>query len=73
VTKAALAGSRPLIEWILVHSSASSKESGGRMVTIRFARIVFPEPGGPTRRSFGSERLHSLAVQLFQNLKRCMR
>ena len=28
---------------------ASSNESGGRIVTIRFASIVFPEPGGPTR------------------------
>jgi hypothetical protein len=64
VTCAALAGSRPLIEWILVHSSASSKESGGRMVTIRFASIVFPEPGGPTSSTFGSERLRLLVIQL---------
>jgi transposase len=54
VTSAALAGSRPEMEWILVHSSASSKESGGRIVTIRFASIVFPEPGGPTSRMFAT-------------------
>jgi hypothetical protein len=45
VTSAALAGRRPLMEWILVHSRASSKKRGDRMVTIRFASIVFPEPG----------------------------
>ena len=44
------------MEWILVHSSASSKESGGRIVTIRFASIVFPDPGGPTSKTFGSAR-----------------
>jgi hypothetical protein len=32
---------------------ASPNESGGRMVTIRFASIVFPEPGGPTRTHLG--------------------
>jgi hypothetical protein len=39
------------MEWILVTSRASSKERGGRMLTIRFASIVYPEPGGLTRRS----------------------
>ena len=58
VIRVARAGSKPEIEWILVHSNASSKERGGRMVAIRFASIVFPEPGGPTRSRFGSERLH---------------
>jgi hypothetical protein len=33
------------MEWILVHSSASSKERGGRMLAIRLASIVFPDPG----------------------------
>src|SRR5438067_5956312 len=55
VTSAALAGRRPEIEWILVHSSASSKERGGRIVAIRFASMVFPEPGGPTRSRLCSE------------------
>jgi len=32
VTSTALAVSRPEVEWILVYSSASSKERGGRMV-----------------------------------------
>jgi hypothetical protein len=32
VSRAALAGRRPEMEWILVHSRASSKERGGRMV-----------------------------------------
>jgi hypothetical protein len=59
VTRAALAGSKPLIEWILVHSSASSKESGGRIVTIRFASIVLPEPGGPTSSTLSPKRLLS--------------
>ena len=64
VTSAAFAGGRPLIEWIFVHASASSKESGGRMVTIRFASILFPLPGGPTSSStFGSEHLRTLIIQ----------
>src|SRR5712691_8299673 len=57
VTSAALAGKRPEMEWILVHSNASSKERGGRMLTIRFASMVLPEPGGPTRSAFVSEHL----------------
>jgi hypothetical protein len=50
VARAASAASRPEREWILVHSRASSKERGGRMVAIRFASIALPEPGGRTRR-----------------------
>ncbi len=45
---------RPLVEsstpatlWILVVSRASSKVSGGRMVGMRLASMVLPEPGGP--------------------------
>jgi hypothetical protein len=33
------------------------------MVTIRFASIVFPEPGGPTSSRLWSEHLQALAVQ----------
>jgi hypothetical protein len=36
---------------------ASSKERGGRIVTIRFASIVFPEPGGPTSSTLCPKRL----------------
>jgi hypothetical protein len=38
---------------------ASSKESGGRIVTIRFASIVLPEPGGPTSSTLSPKRLLS--------------
>ena len=41
-------GIKPVILLILVHSSASSKLRGGRIVLIRRATIVFPEPGGPS-------------------------
>ena len=37
----------PATLWILVVSSASSKVSGGRMVAMRLASMVLPEPGGP--------------------------
>jgi len=43
-----LPGSRtPATLWIFVVSSASSKVSGGRMVGMRLASMVLPEPGGP--------------------------
>ena len=42
------AGSSPAILWIWVTSSASSKDGGGRMLTILRASIVLPEPGGPS-------------------------
>jgi hypothetical protein len=58
VERAERAGSKPLIEWILVHSSASSKESGGRIVTIRFTSVIFPEPGAGEC-TFGSEHQKS--------------
>ena len=41
------AGSVPATEWIAVHSSASSKVSGGRIPPSRRASIVLPAPGGP--------------------------
>ena len=37
----------PATECILVVSSASSRDSGGRMVGILRASIVLPEPGAP--------------------------
>src|SRR5262245_22866167 len=37
----------PTTLWIFVDSRASSNSKGGRIVGIRFASIVFPEPGGP--------------------------
>ena len=40
-------GSRPQTEWMAVHSSDSSKVSGGRMPGSRLAIIVLPAPGGP--------------------------
>src|SRR5687768_14573210 len=43
---------------------ASSKESGGRIVTIRFASILFPEPGGPASFLLWSQCLQALAIRL---------
>src|SRR5439155_856630 len=43
-------GSRPATEWMVLTSTASSRASGGRMPGRRLASIVFPEPGGPTKR-----------------------
>jgi hypothetical protein len=43
-------GSNPLTEWIRVVSRLSSKLIGGRIVGMRFASMVLPAPGGPTRR-----------------------
>jgi len=37
----------PATEWILVVSRASCRLRGGIIVGIRFANIVFPDPGGP--------------------------
>ncbi len=39
---------RPATEWSCVASSASSRESSGRIVARRRASIVLPAPGGPT-------------------------
>ena len=41
----------PATEWILVVSMASSKDMGGRMVGMRRASMVLPEPGGPIIRT----------------------
>ena len=41
------AGSWPAIEWIFVHSTASSKHISGRTPRRRRASIVLPAPGGP--------------------------
>ena len=40
----------PATEWSCVASSASSRESSGRIVARRRASIVLPAPGGPTIR-----------------------
>ena len=39
--------SSPVMLWIFVHSSASSKESVGNNEPMRRASIVLPDPGGP--------------------------
>ena len=40
----------PETEWIRVVSSDSSRCRGGRIVAIRLASMVFPNPGGPIMR-----------------------
>jgi hypothetical protein len=47
MTKVWLAGRRPLMEWILVTSSASSKKRSIRMEMTRFVSVVLPDPSGP--------------------------
>jgi len=46
-TNPAPASSTPATLWILVVSRASSKVKGGRIVGMRLASMVLPEPGGP--------------------------
>ena len=47
VTSETPSGSIPATEWSFVVPIASSKESGGSIVGIRFASILFPVPGEP--------------------------
>jgi hypothetical protein len=48
---------RPATRWRLVVSMASARVIIGSMVVSRRASIDFPAPGGPSRSTFGSERL----------------
>ena len=41
-------GSVPAIEWMDVTSSAAAGVSGGKIVGMRSASMVFPAPGGPS-------------------------
>ena len=43
--------SSPATEYILVASSASSNERGGKMPGRRFANMLLPVPGGPISRA----------------------
>jgi hypothetical protein len=53
--------------WMHVVSMASAWLMVGRMVVSRRASIDFPAPGGPSIRTFGSERLHyvQLCIDVF--------
>jgi hypothetical protein len=66
VTNAVRAPVRPATRWRHVVSRASARLMAGRMVVSRRASIDFPAPGGPSIRTFGSERLHHL--QLYHSL-----
>jgi hypothetical protein len=58
MTRAVRGPVRPATLWIRVVSMASDRLMAGNMVVSRRASIDFPTPGGPRRRTLGSERLH---------------
>jgi hypothetical protein len=60
VTRAVRSPVRPATRWRRVVSMASARVSAGKMVVSRRASIDLPAPGGPSSRTFGSERLYPL-------------
>jgi hypothetical protein len=62
VATAARAPMRPATRWMHVVSRASVRLTAGRMVVSRRASIDLPAPGGPSRRTLWSERLHDIQL-----------
>jgi hypothetical protein len=60
VTNAVRAPVRPATRGMRVVSRASARVIAGRMVVSRRASLDFPTPGGPSSRTLGSERPHSV-------------
>jgi hypothetical protein len=52
---------KPATLWMRVVSMASARVIAGRIVVSRRASIDLPAPGWPSRRTFGSQRLHHLS------------
>jgi hypothetical protein len=71
VTNAVRSPVRPATRWRLVVSSASTSVMARRIVVSRRARIDVPAPGGPSKKTLWSERLHDL--QLHQSFSGCRR
>ena len=58
VATAARAPMRPATRWMHVVSRASARVIAGKMVVSRRASLDVPTPGGPSRRTLWSQRLH---------------
>jgi hypothetical protein len=63
VTKAVRSPARPATLWSCVVSMASARVIAGRRVVSRRASIDVPAPGGPSKRTLWSERLHRLRLR----------
>jgi hypothetical protein len=55
---------RLVTRWMRVVSMASARGIAGRRVVSRRASIDLPAPGGPSRRTLWSERLHRLNLRI---------
>jgi hypothetical protein len=51
--------------WIRVVSMASARVIAGGIVVSRRASIDLPAPGGPSRRTLWSERLHDVSLHQY--------
>src|SRR6266850_7054697 len=54
----------PATRWMRVVSMASASVMAGRMVVSRRASIDLPAPGGASKRTLWSERLHHLPLDV---------